>query len=179
MGPAAAVPLDSHELSGRAALHRVGRLRFPVFELVQDGVVLAALGRAGWFKLFLGRGQRVELADGTRWRLTAVGRHGGICPAILDASRRKIAISSIAEGGYGINGKAYGLFLFGADKRTMSRPDRWILRRHDVEVAEVTRYPAAIETVEPVHLGAVLLSFTLIRQGIVGESRPRLKANWD
>ncbi len=33
---------DSHEMQGRSEVRRVGRVRFPVFELVQDGVVLAS-----------------------------------------------------------------------------------------------------------------------------------------
>ena len=78
MSPEIDVAMEAHEMRGLAELRRVGRIRFPVFELVQDGVVLASMGRAGWFKLFFGRGRRIELADGSRWRLTALGAGGVI-----------------------------------------------------------------------------------------------------
>ena len=168
-----------HEIRGRAEVRRVGRVRFPVFELVQNDVVLASMGRTGWIKVFLGRGQRIELADGSRWRLKSLGSGGAICPAILDDGKRKIALSSVAEGGYGINGKAYGFALYRGEKKRFSRANRWILRHYEDEIATVTRYPSVIDAAEPVHLGAVLVAFTLARYGILGESRPRLKLRWN
>jgi hypothetical protein len=171
--------IDKHEMQGRAAVRRVGRVRFPVFELVQNDVVLASMGRTGSIKVFFGRGQRIELADGSQWRLISLGRGGAICPAILDDGKRKIALSSVLEGGYGINGKTYGFTLYPGERKRFSRENRWILRCYEDEIATVTRYPSAIDASAPVHLGAVLLAFTLARYGVLGEWRPRFRFRWD
>ncbi len=171
--------VERHELVGRAHVRRVGRVRFPVFELVQDDAVLASMGRSGWLKVFLGRGQRIELADGSRWRLKSLGSGGAVCPAIFDDRKRRVSVSSLAVGGYGINGKAFGFVLYGLEKKRFGRTNRWILRRHEDEIAEVTRYPQVIDATEPVHVGAALVALTLVRYGVLGESRPRLKLRWN
>lgn len=173
------VSIDSHEMVGRAEVRRVGRVRFPVYELVQGDVTLASMGRTGWIKVFMGRGQRIELADTSEWRLKSLGSGGAVAPAIFDADKRKIAVSSVAVGGYGINGKTFGFMFYRGEKKRFSRANRWILRHYEDEVAVVARYPAAIDASDPVHLGAVLLAFALVRHGILGESRPRLKLGWD
>jgi hypothetical protein len=172
------VTIDSHEVVGDAEVRRVGRVRFPVYQLVQGDVVLASMGRTSWIKVFMGRGQRIELADGSKWRLKSLGSAGAVCPAILDADKRKIAVSSVGVGGYGINGKAFGFMFYRGEKKRFSRANRWILRHYEDEVAIVARYPAAIDASEPVHLGAVLVALTLVRYGILGESRPRLNLRW-
>lgn len=178
MQPATGSTLGQHEMVGRAEVRRVGRVRFPVFELVQNDVVLASMGRTGWIKVFFGRGQRIELADGSRWRLRSLGKAGAICPAILDDAKRKIALSSVMVGGYGINGKTYGFTLYPGEKIRFSAENRWNLRDHEDEIATVTRYPSAIDASASVHLGAVLLAFTLARYGILGEWRPGFKLRW-
>ena len=167
-----------HELAGIAEVRRVGRFRFPVYELVQGDASLASMGRTSWIKVFMGRGQRIKLTDGSEWRLKSLGAAGTICPAILDADKRKIALSSVAVGGYGINGKTFGFMFYRGEKQRFSRANRWILRQYEDEIAIVTRYPAAVDASESVHLGAVLLAFSLVRYGIVGESRPLLKFQW-
>ena len=169
---------DGHYLAGTATLERVGRWRFPVFELTQGGEILASLGRPGWIRVLFGRGQRIELADGSRWRIKSVGAAGNIAPAIFDSDRRKIAISSVGVGNYGINGRDYGAVFYQAEGRRFGRANKWIIRRHDEELAVITRYPPSVEAAYPVHLGAVLVSFALIRYGILGESAPRLALNW-
>ncbi len=171
--------VDQHEMQGRAEVRRVGRVRFPVFELVQGDVVLASMGRTGWVKVFLGRGQRIELADGSRWRLTSLGAGGAICPAILDDAKRKIAVSSVAVGGYGINGMTFGFTLHLGDRNPFGRANRWVLRFYEDEIATVMRHPSGVDAAVPVHLGAVLIAFALARYGIVGESRPRFSFRWD
>lgn len=170
--------LDDRYVLGTAIVARVGRFRFPVFELRQEGRVLASMGRTGLTRIMFGRGQRVELADGTKWRVQALGAGGAICPAVLDADKRRIAISSPREGKYGINGRDYGCFLYAADKHRFSRADRWILRAHETELATLTRYPASVTTSEPVHLGAIILSFALMQNGILGESARRFTFQW-
>lgn len=166
-------------VEGAAAVVRVGRFRFPVFELRQDARVLASMGRSGSIKIMFGRGQRVELPDGTRWRVTALGNAGAICPAVLDAKGRRITISYPRDGKYALNGRDYGCVLIAARKRRFSRADEWILREHETEVATFIRYPASVVADQPVHLGAVILSFALIQHGILGESSQRFNVRWD
>jgi hypothetical protein len=163
---------------GSAQLRRVARWRFPVFELTQEGKVLASLGRSGWIKVFFGRGQRIVLADGSRWRIKSLGGGGSIGPAIFDASKRKVAISSVGVGGYGINGRDYGCVLYQAEKKRFTRANHWIIRHHDETLAVITRHPRTVEASQPVHLGAVLLSFALVRYGILGEHAPRMNFIW-
>lgn len=165
---------DESEMLGHAELHRVSRWRFPLFELTQDGKVLASLGRSGWVKVFFGRGQRIVLADGSRWRIKSLGAGGVISPAIFDSSKRKIAISSVGVGGYGINGRDHGCVFYQAEKKRFIRANRWIIRHHEDELAVITRHPRTVEASHPVHLGAVLLSFALVRYGILGEDAPRM-----
>ena len=157
-------------LSGRAALHKVGSLRFPVYELVSGGVVLARLGRPGWWRIFFGRGQPIELADGTRWRLRAVGMAGAICPVIVDSDFRKVAQAAPDHGGYGINGKDWAYVFFPTERHRLVRANQWILRRHEENVGLATRTPWEITTTSPLPVGAAILTLTLIRYAIPGES---------
>ncbi len=177
--PSASNSHANHYVQGTAVMTRVGRFRFPVFELRQDGRVLASMGRPGLMKIMFGRGQRVELADGSAWRVQALGIAGAICPVVLDADRRKVAISSPRDGKYGLNGKGYGCILYATEKQRFSRANRWIMREHETELALLTRYPSSVCASEPVHLGAVLLSFVLMRYGILGESAQRFNFGWD
>ena len=54
-----------HVVNGRIEMHGVGRLSFPVAEVVANGVPVAALGRDGSLRIFFGSGRRIRLADGT------------------------------------------------------------------------------------------------------------------
>ena len=162
--------LPSSTVSGTAELRRVGLFRFPVFELAVDGQVVARLGRSGSWRIFFGRGQVIELADGTRWRLRAIGSSGAICPVIVDADGKKVGLASPHVGGYGINGPDWAYVMYGARRSRLIRPSRWILREHEDDVAVVTRTPRAIVTEAPVPLAAAILCLTLTTHSIPGES---------
>lgn len=157
-------------LSGHAALSKVGFLRFPVYELAGDGVVLARLGRPGWWRIFFGRGQRIELPDGTSWRLRSIGLAGAICPVIVDREFRKVAQAAPGPGGYGLNGRDWGYVLSPWERHRFARANQWILREHEEELALVTRSPWEITTASPVPLGAAILALTLALYSIPGES---------
>ena len=163
-----------HMLVGRANMRRIGRWKFPVDELLQDEEVVARMGRMGWFRIYLGHGQRIELPDGVRWTVRSIGDRGTIRPLIVDSARRKIAIAGSSYGAYGINGKDYGCVLYPADKPRLGRANRWILRQHEDELAIINRYPLSVEALLPVHLGAVLLSFVLVRYGLPEDAAPRV-----
>jgi len=171
--------LNRRQVLGTATVRRIGRWAFPVYELVQNDEVLARLGRFGWYSIFFGSGQKIELANGDRWRIPSVGVAGNICPRVIDATRRKVAVSALGAGNYGINGKDYGYVLYPADPRRFGRSNGWILRQHEEDLAVVTRYPLAIRAAHPVPLGAVFLSFVLARYGIPGELAPTTPPlNW-
>jgi hypothetical protein len=166
-------------LLGTASVRRIGRWRFPVFELAQDGDVLAVMGRYGWFNIFFGSGQRIELTNGNRWRIPSVGVAGNICPRVVDADGRKVAVGALGFGNYGINGRDYGYVLYAAEPRRFGRANRWILRHHEDDLAVVNRWPLSIEASQPVPLGAVFLCFVLARYGIPGELGPTVpKFHW-
>jgi hypothetical protein len=163
---------SSHHLVGRATVRRVGRLRFPATELTQDGKVLARIGRTGWLRIYMGRGHRVELADGSVWKVRAVGTKGSMVPAIFDSSGRRVAMAGSAQGAYGINCRDFAYALYPGEKLMLGTANKWILRQFEEEVATVTRHPLSIEATHPVHLGAVVLSFVLVRHGLPEDSVP-------
>ena len=137
--------ISEHLLVGRATVRRVGRWRFPVYELMHNGLAVAQLGRMGWISIYFGTGQRIELADGARWTVRSLGSGGSFSPAIFDSSGRKIATSGSAYGAYGINGRDYSGVLYPAEKPRFGRADRWILRQHEDELATITRQPLTVE----------------------------------
>ncbi len=111
---------------------------------------------------------------------SSLGSGGAVCPAILDDRKRKIALSSVVVGGYGINGKTYGFTLHLGEKHRFSRANRWILRHYEDEIATVTRHPSAIDASDvPVHLGAVLISFTPGARRNPRRVRARFTFRWD
>jgi hypothetical protein len=163
---------SSHQLVGKADMRRVSRWGFPAYELTQDGEVLARIGRAGWLRIYMGRGQRIELADGARWKIRAIGTRGSMVPVILDSSGRKIAMAGSSHGTYGINDGDSAYVLYPGEKLLLGRANKWLLRRFEDELATITRHPLSIEATIPLHLGAVLLSFVLVRHGLPEDSVP-------
>ncbi len=168
-------PLDvssAHMLVGPAVFRRISPWGFPAATLSADGTTYALLGRMGWFRIYFGRGQRIELADGTRWTLTARTTGGTISPVILDRSGRKVTQAGFRHGTYGLNGRDYACVLHPADTRGFGRANRWMLSNDDGELARVTRSPLQVLASRPVHLGAVLMSFALVKFGLPEESAP-------
>jgi hypothetical protein len=157
-------------VTGAVELRRVGFRSFPVNEVVHRGSVIATTGHLGWLRIYLGRGAPVVLADGTKWRLRAATIGGMVCPVVADSQRRKIAVGSGADGIYGVNGRDFGYTLNPGHGRR--RPDAvWSLRHHETDVAAVRRRPLRMEAWEPVHVGAVLICFVLVRFGIPDDYR--------
>ena len=164
--------LPSRFVLGRASVHRVGRWGLTKFELIQDGNVLAQLGRTGWFRIYMGPGQWITIADGEQWRVRAIGTRGSLIPAVFDSNGRRIAMAGSSHGTYGITGRDFACSLYPAEKPSFSRANGWILRQFEDELATITRYPLSIEAKVPVHLGAVFLSFILVRHGLPDDSKP-------
>ena len=169
------VPLDvssAHMLVGPAVLRRVSPWGFPATALSAGGTTLALLGRIGWFRIYFGRGQRIELADGTRWTLTSRVAGGTIDPVILDESGRMVARAGLRYGTYGLNGRDYACVLHPTDSRGFGRANRWMLSNDEGALATFTRSPLLVSAQRPVHIGAVLMSFALVKFGLPEESAP-------
>jgi hypothetical protein len=164
-------PSETLEVVGAASLRRVGRWGFPTHQVLVNGEVAANLGRAGWWRIFFGRGQRIELPGGRRWRLRATGRAGAICPVIVDQDARKVAIAAPAEAGYGLSGAGWSYLLYPAEGKRFARSNQWVLRELDENVGVATRSPRFVETSVAVPLSAVLLVLTLVVYAIPGEDK--------
>jgi hypothetical protein len=144
------------------------------YEVVHGGTVAAGVGWYGWLSIFLGGGQRLDLADGTRWRLQAMGWRSYISPVIVDVTGGKVAFATPGHGNYTINGKAWAFVLNPDDPAGRGRSKRWTLRERDTEVASLTRKPRAATCWEPTPLAAVLLGLVVAQMGIPGENEIRL-----
>jgi hypothetical protein len=141
---------------------------------VGDDGVVALLGRMGWFRIYFGRGQRIELADGTKWTLTSIATGGAISPLIVDGSGRRVTLAGMRHGTYGINGRDYAAVLVPADASTFGRSNRWMLGDETGDLAVIQRSPLSVTAQRPVHLGAVLIALALVRFGLPEESSPRM-----
>lgn len=149
----------------------MGRWRFPVYELVSNGDVIARLGRFGLWRIFFGGGVRIELASGTTWRLRSLGMAGALCPVIVDSDIRKVALAAPHFGGYGLNGPDWAYVMYPSEHRRLVRSNHWILRDHEENVGEITRRPWRVETESPVPLGAVIIGLALALYAIPGEAK--------
>lgn len=162
---------SSATMRGSARLQRVGRKGFPTEELVEQDRTLARLGRDGSMRIFFGKGRRVQLADGTEWRIKAAtsGRH--IVP-VIQSPTGTVAISAplFAKRSYGINGHGYGLALIPLGKTGMRTPGLWVIRRHEEEIAAIDYHERTIHAPEPLAVAAAIMAFTLITHGIPGEA---------
>ena len=159
------------DVEGPIFLRRIGRSGFPTHELVAAGRTVARLGRDGPLRLFFGRGRRVQLVDGTDWRIKATSAGPYIVPIIK--SRTGLIASSGPLGGhrcYGINGKEFGFVLIPLGRTRMLGQVGWLLRRHEDEVATIDT-AQVMHTNEPVPIAAALMAFALIDHGIPGEAK--------
>jgi len=163
-------------VDGIAEIRRRGGIGFPVEELVCAGEVPAGLGRDSSLRIFLGRGRRVRLSNGTEWRIKSATSGPYIIPTVK-APDGTVAIAKplLGKRSYGLNGLDFGYTLIPLISPSMRHSGRWALRRRLVEVAEITGRHR-IDCREPVEIAAVLLAFTLVEHGIPGEAelRPRL-----
>lgn len=167
---------DFRMIEATAGIHRTRTPGFPAFEVKADGRRVAAIGRYSALNIFFGWGQRIRLADGSRWRLRTMGTAANIRPTIVNSEGQRVAQASQRIGTYGITGKEWGYVLLPNEATKLVRPQHWTLAQLDDHVAQLTRRPRRVITSEPVPLAAILLAFALIDLGIVGEDRPRIPA---
>ncbi len=149
----------------------MSRAGFPSHELIAAGHTVARLGPDGPLRVFFGRGRRVQLVDGTEWRIKATTAGPYIVPIIK--ARTGIVATSGPLGGhhcYGINGKEFGFVLIPLDRVRLLREVAWLLRRHEDEIATIDT-AQVMHTNEPIPIAAVLMAFALIDHGIPGEAK--------
>lgn len=164
-------PLLTTDVEGPISLRRISRSGFPTHELIAACRTIARLGRDGTLRLFFGRGRRVQLVDGTEWRIKATTAGPYIVP-IIKARTGMVATSGPLAGDhcYGINGKHFGYVLVPLGPiRLFGRVD-WLMRRHEDEVATIDS-ARVIHTNEPIPIAAALMAFALIDHGIPGEAK--------
>lgn len=151
-------------------LRRIRRLTFPVDELVAEEEPIAHLGRDSSLWILFGRGRRVELADGTTWRIKAANAGPHVVPVVWsDEGTLAISGQLHAKRSYGITGKHYAYTLVPLTPVGLHGPRLWALRQDGTEIAVVEARERVIRAVEPIPIAAALLVFTLIAHGIPGE----------
>ena len=161
---------DAHALVGVAELvrgHDDGSAR----QLVRGDEVLAKLGQPGWLRIMLGKGQSIELADGTRWRLVSMEKTKWICLVVVAEAGGKVALAEPAEGvRYRISTRDRGYDLIPARSGgSMWRSRDWIMYEYGEAVATLTRRPPTVSTETPISLGAVFVALAAMEYGIPGE----------
>jgi len=159
------------DVEGPISLRRISRSGFPTHELIASGCTIARLGRDGSLRIFFGRGRRVQLIDGTEWRIKATTVGPYIVPIIK--TRTGIVATSGPLGGrrcYGINGEHFGFVLIPLGQVRLVGQVAWLMRRHADEVATINA-AHVMHANEPVPIAAALMAFTLINHGIPGEAK--------
>jgi hypothetical protein len=160
------------QVLGRASIRRTRLVGFPasVFALedgTTQGKLLARLGRDGWIRVFLGRGQKVELPDGTKWRMTAVGAGPYIEPIVTSETGLVAIGSPYGRRSYHLNGRDFAYDLYRSSASTAGKQS-WALREHERDIA--TFGSSSLNAGYPVPLAAALLCFILIKHGVPGEA---------
>ncbi len=150
-------------------MRRVGAVRFPVWELVNEGEMLARMGRSSGWSIYFGFGQKVQFVDGTVWKVRSVESAGMISAVVVNSAGLKVALGSIAGGsGYLILGKDFSYKLLPDRSNTIVVPNEWTLSSDGAISATVQRHPTRITAHTPIPVAAVVISIALVRVGILG-----------
>lgn len=155
---------------GEASVRRIGAFAFPVWELANEGVPMARLGRFSSWSIYFGRGQRIQTADGENWRLGSFETGGEISAVLLDGLGARLAVGSVGKGVYGINGRDFAYMLFPHRSDRLSATD-WTLSSPSAESAAIRRAPLSLTAHIPVPLSAVVMALALVKLGVPGERK--------
>lgn len=156
---------------GESTLKRLGFRRFPVWELANEGEILARLGRISGWSIYFGFGLRVELADGSVWRVTSSESSEGFTAIVRNSQGEKLGVASVGPTGYGIHGRDFSYLLFASVESRITTPNIWTLSSPEAECAEVRRHPLTFTAYVPVPTVAVVLAHVLVRVGIPGDKK--------
>jgi hypothetical protein len=166
------------EVSGTLTLVESSRPGFPWARLVdQTGTEILEVGRYSALNIFLGRGQRIRLADDRTWRLKSRMWHKYVCPVLVDDAGRRLATSAPGIDDYAITCQDRGFMLIPAEERA-GRPRRWELLSFGDAVAHIRRNPYRAEVLDPIPLPALLMAWGLATVGIMGEKELIPQMGW-
>jgi hypothetical protein len=168
MTHAATTPDRAMLPAGEAAIERIGWVGFPIWRLAGQAGTVADLGRFSALNTFFLRGQRIELPDGRRWRITAVEIGGMLRVVVADERRRRLAMASAGTRNYAIDGPDFAFWLNPA-AAGRGRAVVWDLHDREGPVARFTRRPLAVAASGAVPLPAAVLGLLLVQFGIPGE----------
>lgn len=162
---------DMDSIAGSLSIRHTGLIGFPRSVLVSNDLpedinIIAKLGRDGWFRTFYGRGRKVELNDGTSWRITGAASAGSVVPVVKSKSGKLAIAEAHGQRCYAIDGPDYTYNLYPLGTRG-SHKNAWSLRNRDTEIAYLKA--RTITAHEPIPLPALLLCFTLVKYGVLGE----------
>lgn len=166
----------SQSLMGSYRLVPAAQVGFPWAELTGPEGVVASLGRFSALNVFIGRGQRIELPGGRRWRLKSVAWSRFVCPVLVEGDK-KLATSAPGPGSYAITCRDRGFTLVAAEHRP-GRPRRWDLAEGAELVGAVRRHPFEAVIDRPAPLPAVLMAFGLAVLGVMGERELAAPMSW-
>ena len=155
---------------GEASVRRIGAFAFPVWELSNEGVPMARLGRFSSWSIYFGRGQKIQTADGRRWRLGSYETGGEISAALIDQTGGRLAVCSVGKGVYGINGRDFAYMLFPRHGRGFSGVE-WTLSSPSAECAALSRVSLDVNAQVPVPLAALVMALALVKVGVPGERK--------
>jgi hypothetical protein len=163
-------------VSGQVAVRRARLLRYPSYRMRTEAGLEVGVARYSALNIyFFGRGQKITLPWGERWRQTAVARGSGLAAVLLNGARQRLvmAAAGAAAGNYGIVGRDYAYTLNPA-QGGFGRSRRWDLYHGEEIVARFTRRPFGGVCLAALPLPVVLLCLQLTRFGIPGENELRL-----
>lgn len=163
--------LGSKLMVGEAWLRRVGAFRFPVWDLVNEEETLARLGRISWWSIYFGFGQKVQLGDGSVWKVRSVESNGMVSALVVNSAGLKVALGSTGASGYLIVGKDFSYKLIPLRSHTIMTPNEWILSSGDAICARLQRHPLRITALAPIPVAAAVISIALVRVGIPGDKK--------
>jgi len=163
-------------VSGQVVVRRARLLRFPSYRMRAEPGLEVGLARYSALNIyFFGRGQKIALPWGERWRQTALARGSGLAAVLLNGARQRLvmAAAGAAAGNYGIVGRDYAYTLNPA-QGGFGRSRRWDLYHGEEMVARFARRPFGGVCLAAVPLPVVLACLLLTRFGIPGENELRM-----
>lgn len=173
---AAAAARPAPLVSGQVAVRRTRLLLFPSYRMRTEAGLEVGLARYSALNIyFFGRGQKIALPWGERWRQTAIARGSGLMGVLVNGARQRLAMAAAgaAAGNYGIVGRDYAYTLNPA-QGGFGRSRRWDLYHGEEIVARFARRPFGGTCLTAVPLPVILLCLQLTRFGIPGEKELRM-----
>ncbi len=144
--PQAAAGNDAFWLAGKATVRRLRRWKFRSLRTRTRRERAGPDGSDGWFKVYLGSGQRIDIPSRDRWTIRSIGIGGSFSPLIVDSSGRKVALAGMSHGATASTGRTTRVSSPRWTNQWSAAANTWSLRRFEDDLATITRYPLSIDT---------------------------------